>query len=419
MLIRFTVGNFRSIKDPVTLSMEAVGIHEFDDSNVIDVPSEKTRLLKSSSIYGANASGKSNIIKALAFMVNYVRNSAKEIQSGEKTVTEPFLLDKQSPTEPSFFEVAFIYNGEKYRYGFTLTQDSVSAEWLYFTAAKEFPLFIREENTLIKISPQLTEGNVWEKMTKKTEVELRSNALFVSTLGQLFGSAKDKESHSSKVINWFNKIQFINGLNDERIMDFTLSSIRLQKYVTRINSLINSADLGINQIIVDFNERNSSAKDKTAAKTMTEHLLPDGKEKVLFDMLSQESEGTKKIFALSAILCEVLEKGDILLFDEFDARLHPLLSWKLVELFHESNTKHAQLILATHDTNLLPPKLFRRDQIWFTGKGSNGATRLYSLVEFKTTAGGVRLGASYEKNYLAGQYGAIPLLKNFNLGHQE
>jgi len=228
--------------------MEAVGIHEFDDSNVIPLEN-KTRLLKSSSIYGANASGKSNIIKALAFMVNHVKTSAKEMQTGDAAGLEPFLLDKECLSEPSFFEVEFVYGGDKYRYGFTLNnvpghalswdseiggntlQDNIAAEWLYLTAAKEFPLFIRENNELIKLSPQFPEGNVWRKMTAKTGVGLRSNALFISTLGQLFGSTSEKESHSNRVISWINKIQLINGLNDERIMNFTLNAIRSKKYI--------------------------------------------------------------------------------------------------------------------------------------------------------------------------------------------
>ena len=406
MLINFKVGNYRSIKEPVTLSMEAVGIHELEDTNTF-VALKKERLLKSNVIYGANASGKSNLVRAVSFMRYCLETMSTKLKPEEAIPIEPFLLSKSTATEPSFFEVEFIEKEKRYRYGFTLDANKIHAEWLFLTSGKEFPLFIRENENLTTVSPQFEEGKTWTKMTKKTNLRLRSNALFISSLGQLFEGAPDKELHSHNVREWFTKVLIIPGLFDEEAKGLTIKALREHNsFAELLNDFIPKLDLGINKIAPVFKEDNESGFEY---QIQTEHLTEDN-EKIFLDMEHNESEGTNKIFSISSLLLGVLAQGSILFFDEFDARLHPLLTRRLLELFHGTNTRNAQLVVVSHDTNLLSPKLLRRDQIWFAEKEKNGATKLTSLAEFKK----IRKGESYERNYIDGRYGAIPYLGDFS-----
>ena len=406
MLIRFSVGNFRSIKEPITLSMEAVGIHELEDTNTF-VALKKERLLKSNVIYGANASGKSNLIRAVLFMRYCLESMITGWKPETEIPVEPFLLSRNTVAEPSFFEVEFIEKEKRYRYGFTLDAKKIHAEWLFLTSGKEFPLFIRENENLTTVSPQFEEGKTWMKMTKKTNLRLRSNILFISSLGQLFEHAPDKELHSHNVRGWFRNVLIIPGIFDEDAKKMTINMLhKRNSFEEALNNFIPKLDLGINKIATVFNEENANALEY---KIQTEHLTEDN-EKIFLDMEHHESEGTNKIFSISSVLISALERGSILFFDEFDARLHPLLTQRILELFHGTNKRNAQLVVISHDTNLLSPKLLRRDQIWFAEKEKNGATRLTSLAEFKK----IRKGESYERNYIDGRYGAIPYLGDFS-----
>lgn len=418
MLIEFTVGNFRSIKEPVTLSMAAAKLSsrspELDANNSFQVNNDLT-LLKSAAIYGANASGKSNVVKALAFMRWLVKNSSKESQIHDPINTTPFRLDAETEQEPSFFEVVFLLEDIPYRYGFEVTQEKVETEWLFYSPhGKEAKLFVREGD-------EITLSRAYQGVATAKTIT-RPNALFVSVAAQFNGET------AIKVLNWFESIGIISGLDDDAYHDFTAKVFSEDPtYREQILELVRNSDVGINDVIAEkVNINDPSALPSKLSEGLKDYLLKKLKnnehinfksshyktlkngsvENTLFDM-EEESEGTQKLFYLSGPVVDILVKGGVLVIDEIEARMHTLLTRRLIGLFNseKTNLHYAQLIFATHDTNLLSNKIFRRDQIWFMEKDDVGASHLYSLAELK-----VRNDASFESDYLQGKYGAIPIL---------
>ncbi len=418
MLISFTVENYRSICSPVTLSMEATGLTGHENTNLLKSDKNNKPLLKSAVVYGANASGKSNIIKALSFMRFLVLTSAKESGGVDKIKVDPFLLDSSSSDKPLFFEILFIYNRVKYRYGFEVSTDRINSEWLFLRPdQRETKLFTRE-NDKLDISNKFTEGKTWQELVGKSGLKLRENALFVSLLGQIFGDSPNVISRH--VISWFNSIGIIDGVNDQHLIPFSILAFHEKKFGDRMLKLLKSADLSIDNIETEVKETtdnldNNKVKNfNVALKSLHRKYSSKENTEVFFDFMSAESEGTKKFFGLTGPLLDIIDNGKLLVIDELDARMHPLLTRKIVELFHtEANKHNAQLICVTHNTNILDKKLLRRDQIWFTEKDQEEKTQLYSLAEFKKNGKGIRASASLEKNYIQGRYGAVPYLGEF------
>jgi hypothetical protein len=434
MLIEFTVGNYRSIREPQTLSMVANKVvskdKRLDEENVFDV--DGIRLLKTAAIYGANSSGKSNFIKAISFMRRLTRRFRlrREAEVNERIDVEPFLLDAASPSQPSHFEAVFFARGKQYRYGFDATQDQIVSEWLYHVPEqRETLLFHREGNQFELKGNFRKEGDGLQERT-------RENRLFLPVVAEFNGQI------ASDVIEWFNALRIDSGVRDipraftsERILD---SSQPMTSRRELLLDLLRRLNLGFDDVAVererieidenrysDFASRLGSHLSETEqrvpsdestrrtryverARTKTVHRLNESSEQIRFDLNSQESDGTQRVFALAGETVDVLSRGHVMIVDEMDARLHPILTRNLVQMFNsnQSNPKNAQLVFATHDTNLLTNKLFRRDQIWFVEKDQNQASQLYSLAEFK----GVRNDASFEKDYILGRYGAIPFL---------
>lgn len=427
MLIEFSIGNYRSFKDKVTFSMVAANLvakeKQLDENNVFTVDDD-LKLVKSAAIYGANASGKSNIAKALNFMKWFMINSSKETQTTEKIRVEKFELSTETEAKPSFFELVFILDGKNYRYGFEANQDMVVSEWLFFVPkTRETRIFERiydGDSVRINLSKRFNAEGIYPKT--------RRNALFLSVAAQF------NVEMAERILNWLiNKLNIISGLEDERYLDYTISRL-VEDNINRgeIIQLIKKLDLGIREIEIasetDFSPDNFSmeipeefnklllrigAKKPASINTMHQKFDAEGNNISieLFDLNKHESDGTKKIFAIAGFLVDTLKNGKILIFDEFNDKLHPLITRAIVQLFNskETNPHNAQLIFMTHDTNLLSNKLFRRDQIWFVEKNKYGATDLYSLVEYK-----VRNDASLESDYIKGRYGAIPFIGNLN-----
>lgn len=187
-------------------------------------------------------------------------------------------------------------------------------------------------------------------------------------------------------------------------MDLGIDDIQIEEFKLTDDSLPKNMPDDLRTAILK-----NTITDKFAVKTIHKKFDKEGKQTALeiFDIDSHESEGTKKLFSLAGPLMDTLKNGRILFIDEFDARLHPLITYEIIRLFNsnKTNPKNAQIIFATHDTNLLSNKLFRRDQIWFAEKDKGGATHLYSLAEYK-----VRNDASFENDYIQGKYGAIPFI---------
>lgn len=406
MLIQFSVGNFLSFKEQSTLSLVASALKDIQilaEDVIFNIGETDLALLKSATIYGANASGKSNFIKALDFFKWYVINSSKDIQAGERVNVENFRLSSSTAEEPSYFEAIFCNAEYQYRYGFEADENMVHSEWLYQKAnkkrAKEVELFYRDEDCF-NIHSKFIIGK--ELINKQM---VRTNALLLSVAAQF------NDAVAVEIVKWLNDTTIISGSNEKNIWD--LATIRLDdlKMKQRIVDFSRYADLGIENI----------EKVNNAIISMHTQYDDEGNEVKLinFPFKKNESEGTIKYFSLAYPIIDALDNGKRLIIDEFDSKMHPLLTCRIIALFNskETNPKNAQLIFTTHDTNLLSASIFRRDQIWFTQKDRFGATELYSLAEYK-----VRNDASFEKDYLSGKYGAIPimgdLVRLFNV-HEE
>ena len=407
MLLEFTVGNFLSFKDKKTLSLEATSITEHLESNVIKT--SRYNLLKGTIIYGANSGGKSNFIKAMSTMRRIVLHSF-ESSSTKKLDVTPFLLNTETENSPSFFEMLFLIDNIRYRYGFEINNTGIKAEWLFETQKKtEKQLFIREGD-MIEITSAFTEG---ENLEEKT----RENALFLSVVDQFNGKT------AKKIIQWFNDIVSISGLSHDNYMEITFSMIKSEATKPSLTKFYSELDLGFDSIgFKETHTLSSQNKDvESSLEIKTEHKKYNIKNEfvhsVEFDMRNQESSGTNKIFNISGSIFEVLSNGGILIVDELDASLHPLLTLAVTKLFNstEYNPQNAQLIFATHDTNLLHYGNYRRDQIYFVEKDNYGASDLYSLVEYKEDGGkSIRKDRSFEKDYIQGRYGAIPFIGNLS-----
>ena len=415
MLIEFSVGNYKSFKDIVTFSMVAANLasknKNLDINNIFNYK-KSINLVKTAALYGANASGKSNFINAFLFMHNFTINSSKESQATEEINVENFRLSTTTEERPSFFEIIFVINDIRYRYGFEIDRDKIHSEWLYRAKDRETNLFLRNND---KITPKGTfaEG-------KGLEPKTRQNALYLSVCAQWNGKI------STEILSWFRNCGIISGLNDIVYKSYTVKQLEKKETKDKILTFIREFDFGITDLNVTHSTLTEDDLPKQTPESLRKFLVDYGSNKTdiftthkkynadyeyigdeAFDLDLNESDGTQKIFSFSGPLFDALQHGKVLVVDELDARFHPLITQAIVEMFHDKHLNHsnAQLIFITHDTNLLNNKFFRRDQIWFMEKNQYGAADLYSLVDFK-----VRNDASFEKDYIAGKYGGIPFL---------
>lgn len=419
MLIEFTVGNFLSIREQTSLSLVAAKGAELATSNTFSTEAPATPdLLRSAAIYGANAAGKSNLIKALKVMRRLVLQSSTEIQAGERLPVTPFLLDEESVLKPSEFEVTFISQGVRYQYGFSATPDRIIEEWLF-----AYP-FGKAQRWIDRVYDNQAQSYRWGSMGKLSgkkqlwQETTRSNALFLSTAMQL------NSQQLKPVFEWFAKTLHVAGFGRWH-PGFSMKVCEKDKSKQQLIDFLKAADVDIDDIELEKNKFNPQSlpdempedikrhleaqfKDEPIVQVKTVHRLETGR-KVLFD-LDDESDGTQKIFALAGPWLDTLEHGHILIIDELHDNLHPLMVKFLVSLFHnqETNPKNAQLIFTTHDTSILNQEVFRRDQIWFCEKDEHQTTSVYPLTDFSPRKGVENL----ERGYLSGRYGALPYLKN-------
>ena len=414
MLVEFRVKNFRSLRDEQVLSLVASKDKTLTDTHTLETGLKAApSLVRSAAIYGANAGGKSNLIKALQYMRGVVMESATVIQPGQTYSVQPFRLDAESASQPTEFEVTFILDGVRYQYGFAMTaQRIVSEHLLVYKPFKPQRWFDRhfDQGTgkdIYDFGPGLKgPKNLWEGAT-------RPNALFLSMAVQLNSEALQP------VFEWF-----VSGLvifNEQARLSPQVSIQMLKQAEGRkqICDFLSAADISIADIEVVTRKVPGQAVhfDLVAGKTevrteeMEEnqlrfsHVTEQGK--AVFDLMD-ESNGTRNLLFLSGPVMDILGKGLTLVIDELDTSLHTLLVRELVRLFHrpEANTGGAQLIFTTHDTSLLDaPGLFRRDQVWFVEKDRDQTSALVSLSEFSP-----RKNEALERGYLMGRYGAVPFL---------
>lgn len=425
MLIQFRFKNFKSFRDDTILDLSATKITE-NSNHIVHIGTEK--ILPLAAIYGANASGKSNVIDAFRFMAIYVldsfayggENDDKKSRSKRLKQT-PFLFDTTSKSDVSSFEVYFVTSEDEgskcYNYGFTLDQDGIVEEWLNSKArtAREYrTIFYRN-----RLENQLDLSGLSSNRQENIKIALEDETLIVS-LG-----AKLKVPKLKLIRDWF----YSSNLTDfgDPIENAFLSRLippgfaddkAVQDNVIKYFSAFDPSIVGFN---VETIASDDDDEDSKHIKIDAIHKIADSNETVAIP-LSEESAGTLKMFALYPALQDALENGGVLFVDELNARLHPLLvrAFLIAFLNAETNPKHAQLIFTTHDSWQLSNNLLRRDEIWFTDKDSNGVSTLYSLADFIDNTGAkIRKDENYEKNYLLGKYGAIPTLSYFDMFKEE
>ena len=416
MLIEFSVTNYRSFLTTQLLTLTANTATELQEENSFVSPvSNLPRLLRSSVVYGPNAAGKSNLVQAIAFMKSFVLSSAKESQEGEKIDATPFLFNRQSSRNPSEFEVLFIQNGIRYQYGFAVTSERVTGEWLFaYPEGRAQKWFERNydpetQKDIWYFGPKFTgRRKVWQEAT-------RSNALFLSTAIQL------NNKQVKPVFNWFDHKLVTSAQGTSIHPEFTISECEEENKKKKILKFMNAADLSITDIFLEKKEFSTKDLPAEMPQSLKEEISKelDGKKLTsLFFMhpssdtgedvaleFDEESAGTRKLFILAGPWLDVLDNGLVFFVDELDTSLHPLLVRFLLNLLHNSKTNrhNAQLIFTTHDTTVLDQTLMRRDQVWFVEKDAENATSLYPLSDYKP-----RKGEALQKGYLYGRYGALP-----------
>lgn len=419
MIEEFSFENYKSFKEMNTLNMTAAKLKSkysrVDVDPTIQLDDDVT-LLKSKAIYGANASGKSNIVKAFGSFIRIVQHSVKDEQILEKHMA-PFFLSTETFDKPVFMQLVFRCEGVRYRYGFQADRERIHSEWLYATPGKrEQPFFIRDNDTLNSINKKnFPEGDMVMKLidNEKGNTIFRKNSLFLTSLAA-FGVGKI----SKMLLNEISRFMVIDGLKHRGAFEQTTAMLELPGMKKLVQTFLSMADAGVNDLdTIDLSDETvgeSSNLDKKRKIVVALKDVYDADYKLItkmpFPLSLFESEGTNKMYEISTFIINALRQGRVLVIDEFDARFHPLITRKIVELFNSPGNKNGQLIFVTHDTNLLSADLLRRDQIDFVEKDAYGASHLYTLVQFK----GIRDTDPFEKNYIKGKYGAIPFVGGLN-----
>lgn len=405
MLLEFKCSNHRSVKDEISFSMIAGS-----DNTSEDLLREfgGVKVLRSAIIYGANGSGKSNFINALAFVQSLVVNSINH-QPGQGILQVPHKLC--SLETPSEYSIQFVKNDIRYAYGFSIKQNMVYEEYLYyFPKGRQVKIF---ERNGMEIKP----GDRYKGIFEVSINVLKDNRLFLSCAANF--------SNVEEVTDAF---MFFNSdmvVYNPDINNWTERSIQLMQENPQIKKIFidilralgtEAKDVRVKLDKVNFAElqRELSLPDELkvllgsqGGKRIEAKIVYDQFE---VDLMTEESEGVKRLFQMICPIIDILNSGKILICDELESSLHESVISQIVQLFHfNQKEKFAQLIFSTHDTSLLDTDLFRRDQVWFTQLNEERATDLYSLVEIKN----VRKRENLKKGYVSGKYGAIPMLNTY------
>lgn len=419
MLLQFNFKNFKSFRDDTTLDLTATKISEYSN-HVISIGNEK--ILPIAVIFGANASGKSNVLEAFRYMATYVASSlnnggdeSKKKSKSEFLSPTPFLFDTNSRDAESSFEVYFISSeasgAKSYNYGFTVNSTGIKEEWLNYKSKTSRGDYRR---IFYRNGSELDLSGIASKSQENLRIALENETLIVS-LG-----AKLKIAKLKLIRDWFldNELADFgrpveNFFLSEQLPDDFVESKDVQEKVINYFSAFDPSIIGFKVEPIEEDGDKKSSKVRIDAI----HKMIDSEE-IATIPLKLESAGTLKMFALYPLLQEVLETGGVLFVDELNARLHPLLVRTFVITFlnQETNPNHAQLIFTSHDSWQLNSNILRRDEVWFSEKASNGISTLYSLADFVDEDGvKIRKDENYEKNYLLGKYGAIPTMQYFDV----
>jgi AAA15 family ATPase/GTPase len=410
MLVAFHVENYKSFKERASLLMEPAKLKEHPENcHTLTLAEKAYPLLNSAVIYGPNASGKSTLIEALGLMRNWILNPG---DSTENIPTEPFLLEQSYEEQPSTFISEFFVEGVLYEYGFVVSPHEVVEEWLNRTKKRKQVLFHRKGDSFLKIAKDIFPNA--DNILKSTH----THRLFLKT-ADLF-----KNDVTQLVLQWFQGLRVTSSLNLHKNQEYTRDEfLKSQKLNTLLLEFIQLADFGIEYLrdidLVNVLEKLNSEHIEELAPYVSQRPLIDlftersvrsenGIEKALWPIY-KESQGTQQYFSLAGPVLDALLNAKVLVIDELDVRLHPhLIAW-VVELFHRANTG-AQLIFVSQNPYLLNAELMRQDQIWFVEKDKQGASQLYSLVEFRSESKRAQKITAYQQDYLYGRYGALPHL---------
>ncbi|MBV8252362.1 MAG: ATP-binding protein [Chitinophaga sp.] len=424
MLIEFSASNYRSIGDEQILSLVPNSAHDDYLENIIQ--SSGHSVLNAAAIYGNNGSGKSNLISAIGIMDKMVHISART-SSTTNLPYDPFLLREGYADKPTKFEIIFVTGGYRYKYGFEYFQKFIYKEWLYKKGkGREVLLFGREEDIIEPTSALKGNKTVLDAAIEAT----RSNGLFLSTCDML--NVKEAKT----IMHWFKQLNCLNGIDteaqeirtvkmfDDKAMREAINNYMLNLHLGMIDLNVSTKDFDESDLPDNLHESQrrlliDKLKNAQGYSVMTMHRKYDIDGKETDETLSwkldeHESEGTIKAFHLSGPIISALSAGGVLVIDEIEAKMHPIITLSTINLFlnKKTNPLGAQIIFATHDTNLLTYSHLRRDQIFFTEKNKWESTELYSLsgIVYPENNQKERMDTNKEKRYLEGRYGAIPYL---------
>lgn len=431
MLIQFSVENYRSIKDEQTLSLVRSSTDEKSD-NYFDSKAKSTPLLlKAAVIYGANASGKSNIIKSLDSMINIVANSFNK-SPNESIQTEYFIFDHNTQILPTVYDISFVVDlmneqgnlqPTRVDYGFVVDHSRVYEEWLsVYPKGREQNWFYRQYN--------MDSANYDWKMSEhfkgaKTswQNQTRSDQLFLSTSVHL-NSEQLKPIYYALTSRM--PIVRTDRISNQISKDFCKES-EINKSI--LIQLLRASGIDLDDIVFEKPQINIDNLSDQLPEYIKTEILNDFKEQLIsqnetffvyYDDLGypqkinlrEESDGTQKLFEFAGLVLAVLHNGDTLIIDELNKSLHPDLVRFIVQLFNSAiNEKNAQLIFTTHETSVLRKNLLRRDQVWFCEKRKDRSTNLYPLTDFRPHVN----REDIEEYYLHGKYGAKPVFQDFQL----
>ncbi len=418
MLIEFRVRNFRSLRDEQVLSLVAAKDKTLEDTNTIETGLKAApRLVRSAVVYGPNAGGKSNLLKALQWMQWFVLGSA-QLKPEQPLEVSPFRMDAASGQQPTCFEVTFVRSGIRYQYGFEVTNLRVVREYLLvYKTAKPQKWYERNFDSATDQeryefgSALAGQKTVWKEAT-------RPNSLFLSIAVMLNGI------ELKPVYEWFSLCLRVINDNSPLSLDYTLSALAIDNNRNLICHFLSTADISISDVNV-VTEKVAGVPffgvDPTTGQFVFRSDEREVKQLRLVHRsdtsqaefaLGDESTGTQRMLCIAGPILSVLKEGMTFFVDELDTSLHPLLVRRLVNMFHSTslNQKGAQLVFCTHDSSLLDGDLFRRDQIWFVEKDREQASKLYPLTDFSP-----RKNEALERGYLMGRYGALPFFRDWSL----
>lgn len=417
MLIRFRVENFRSIYTEQELSLVASPLSERTET-LVHVDRYDLDLLRAAAVYGPNASGKSTLFHALAFMKTAVKDSHRKWAPDSAIPIVPFALDPATAKAPSMFALDLLLDGVRYEYGFVADSSRFLEEWLYaYPKGRKQEWFTRDAGR----DKEFAFSRLLSGENRVISGFTRPNSLFLSA------AAQNNHPVLEPIHRWISNVFIVDEKTRSALEPMTVQFCVDDEFRTAVQAVLESADLGIADIEVieedltsfagRFNLRADDPEvldmlpfNRAGAGVQLRHHTAKGEDVVLpFD---QESQGTRAMFSLAGLILIGLRGGAVIVVDELDRSLHTHLALLIVSLFNNSavNPNNAQLLFNTHDTNLLDQTILRRDQIWFTEKGDDGATRLYPLTDFRA-----RKYENLERGYLQGRYGAIPAVGNAGL----